>query len=676
MRELRAALLLALALSGVPAAAGGEPLAILDVPFIAQSELLCGGAAAAMVMRYWGGRGIDAEAFTALVDKKAGGIRTGALVSDIRARRWHAVDASGNAETLSRELQQKRPVIVLLEERRGTFHYVVVVARSADGVVFHDPARAPFRVASAAEFDRRWSASGHWMLVVTPATPDVQRLSESPPADVVVDSTLSAGGGPATCDRLVADGVRLAQADDLASAERTLASAMTCPGAAPFRELAGLRVLQRRWPEATDLAAAAVKRDRSDVYAWKLLATARFVNDDRLNALDAWNQVGEPRIDLIRLDGLTRTRFAVVQRLIGLQAGDLLNRGGLLRARRRLGELPSAAGGALDFQPIPSGLAEMRGVIAERPLFPHGPFDLGVLSLATVVTRDFTASLSSPTGGGERLSADWRFWSHRPLYQLSFAAPALWGGVWAVTASRERQPFTAVFRSSLHDSAQLDVADWITGSARWQLGAGADRWNPGAPKPPGEGGGSRTFATASAGVRLITADDRVDVHVRMRSWFGGGDSFQSGQALVTARSSSQPMGTVILGAGGVSATTTSAPGDVWFAGDTGRARSLLLRAHPILAEGARFRTERLGRLVGNGSVELQRWWKVGPFRVGGATFADAARTARRVAGSDVTDVDVGVGFRGAYPGKMAGLRFDVAKGLRDGATAFSVVYSP
>ena len=162
----------------------------------------------------------------------------------------------------------------------------------------------------------------------------------------------------------------------------------------------------------------------------------------------------------------------------------------------------------------------------------------------------------------------------------------------------------------------------MTGSARWQLGAGADRWN-----------GSRTFATASAGVRLVTPGDRVDARIQARTWFGGGGSFQSGQALVLARSSARPVGTVIVATGGISGVTASAPGDVWFAGDTGRARPLLLRAHPILAEGARFRTERLGRLVGNGSVELQRWWKVGPFRAGGATFADAARTARRVAGS-------------------------------------------
>jgi hypothetical protein len=664
MRELRAGVLLALAFIGVPAAVDPQPLTILDVPFIAQSELLCGGAAAAMVMRYWGERGIDAESFRALVDKDAGGIRTAALTSNIRARQWHAVEAAGTADTLSRELQHGRPVIVLLQDRPGTFHYVVVVARSADGVVFHDPARTPFRVASSMDFDRRWSAAGRWLLVVTPATSGPQALSEAAPAASADDQPLGLDGAPAACDQLVAEGVREAQAADLASAERTLASAMSCPGAAPFRELAGVRLLQRRWPEVTDLAAAAVKRDPSDVYSWKILATARFVADDRLAALDAWNRAGEPRIDLIRLDGLTRTRYAVVERLTGLKIGDVLTRDTLLRARRRLGELPSASG-ALDFQPVPSGLVEMRGAVAERPLFPHGPFDLGVLSLATVITREFAASLSSPTGGGERLSVDWRFWPHRPLYQLSFAAPAPRRGVWKLTASRERQPFTAVFPSSLRDSAELAVADWRTGSARWQLGAGADRWN-----------GSRTFATASAGVRLVTAGDRVDARVQMRRWFGGGETFQSGQALVIARSSARPIGTVIVATGGMNAVTASAPGDLWFAGDTGRARPLPLRAHPILTDGARFRTERLGRLVGNGSAELQRWWKVGPFRVGGATFADAARTARRVTGTGVSDLDVGIGFRAAYPGRAGAFRVDLAKGLRDGATALSIVYSP
>jgi len=663
MRGLRAVVLLALALIGIPSAVASQPLTILDVPFIAQSELLCGGAAAAMVMRYWGERGIEPESFAALVDRDAGGIKTTTLSTDIRARGWNAVETTGTAETISREIERGRPVIALIEDRRGVFHYVVIVAESAGGVVFHDPARMAFRVATATEFDTRWAAAGRWMLVVAPADAASRPPSESA-APVAAGAPSGIPAGNVTCDELVARGVRQAQADDLASAERTLIAATACPGSAPLRELAGLRLLQRRWPDAAELAAAATARDPSDAYAWKLLATARFVSGDRSGALESWNRAGEPRIDLIRLDGLTRTRYAVVQRLIGLKAGDLLTPRRIVRAGRRLGELPSGTG-TLDFQPVPAGLVEVRGVVAERPLVPHGAFDLAVLSLATAIAREAMVSVSSPTGGGERVSVDWRFWARRPLYELSLAAPAPWAGVWSVTASRERQPFSAIFATTIRDSVQLDVADWVTGVARWHVGAGADRWN-----------GSRALGMATAGVRLASAGDRLDARIEMHTWLGRGVSFQSGQLLLTARSSAQPTGVVIVAAGGVSAVTAAAPPDLWVAGDTGRARPLLLRAHPVLTEGERFRTERLGRSIGSGSAEIQRWWNAGPGRAGAAMFVDTARTTMRLAGSAITDIDVGIGFRGSYPGKAAAVRIDVARGLRDGETALSVVYSP
>src|SRR5690349_7126968 len=86
----------------------------LDVPFVPQGEDLCGGAAAAMVLRYWGARGVYAEAFSPLVDRSAGGIRTVALVSDLRERGWTAVDSSGDMVSIRRELGRGRPVIALL----------------------------------------------------------------------------------------------------------------------------------------------------------------------------------------------------------------------------------------------------------------------------------------------------------------------------------------------------------------------------------------------------------------------------------------------------------------------------------------------------------------------------------------------------------------------------------
>lgn len=643
---------LALALILFPALSSAQSLTVLDVPFIGQSELLCGGAAAAMVMRYWGERGIDAEAFEPLVDRKAGGIRTDALAADLRGRRWNAVALNDSSETLIRELQQGRPVIALIEDRPGIFHYVVVVARSDTGVVFHDPARTPFRVASVADFDRRWAASDRWMLLVTPGRAAVER-----PAAV--------RGQPAStpCDAQIAAGVEQAQRNDLDAAERTFASALDCPGGAALRELAGLRAVQRRWGEAADLAEAALTRGPSDAYVSRLLGTARFVTDDKVGALDAWNRVDEPRIDLIRIDGLIRTRYAIAERALGLTTGETLTRDNLLRARRRLADLP-ATPGAVDFAPLTGGLAEVRASVAERPLVPHGWFDLGVLGLATAITREVAASIASPTGGGEQIAADWRFWAHRPLYSVSIAAPAPWRGVWTVGVSRERQPYSAVFAPTVRDAFQLDVADWASGNIRWQVGAGVDRWNRG-----------RSYGSVGGGLRFVTSGDRVDGAVRFRSWFGGDSGFRRAEVRVVARSSARLDGIVVVADGGVAAVTSATPPDLWLAGDTGRARPLLLRAHPILGQEERFRTERLARLFTHESTEVQRWWRFGPFRAGAATFVDVGRAARRLTGEPMTDVDLGIGMRGAYPGRKATVRLDVARGLRDGNTAVSAVYT-
>src|SRR5687768_10234255 len=102
-----------------------SPLPILDVPFISQSEDLCGGAAAAMVLRYWGERGLTAESFAHLVDRSAAGIRTDSLLRELTARGWVAAALDGTDEAVDAELQRGRPVLTLIEDRPGRFHYIV-----------------------------------------------------------------------------------------------------------------------------------------------------------------------------------------------------------------------------------------------------------------------------------------------------------------------------------------------------------------------------------------------------------------------------------------------------------------------------------------------------------------------------------------------------------------------
>ena len=628
-----------------------------------------------MVLRYWGERGVTAESFAHLVDKSAAGIRTTALVADLQGRGWQAAAVDGRDDRVRAELARGRPVVVLVEDRPGTFHYVVIVAWHERGVVFHDPARAPFRVMALAEFDRRWRAADRWMAVVLPpvgrssdASDTQSRLKPAPTNDPVADDAVVGAGFSrleGTCDALVADGVRLAQANNLEAAERTLTAALGCPGAAAPRELAGVRLLQRRWPEVADLASAAVAADPGDTYAWKLLGTARFVENDRPGALEAWNHAGEPRLDLIRVDGLRRTRQRVVEQLLGVHGGDVLTSRGFLRARRRLAELPSATSTRLDYVPVPSGLAELRGAIVERPLLPSNRLSFAAMALSVAARRELRLATASPTGGGEEISAAWRFWPHRPRVAVDVRAPAPWGGVWGVEAFTDRQPFTnADLRRSERTGALLYIADWTTATMRVGVGAGADRWN---------GFGARGRLAGDA--RWLSTGDRLDARIGAGAWLGR-TAFGQLQTSVRARSTTALQGYVGTVTGGFQMATDALPPGLWFAGDTGHARPTLLRAHPVLDDG-HLRVERLGRALVHGSLEGQHWWRArGVLRAGAAVFADVGRTSRAFNAPATADADVGVGARFAVIGMPGTFRVDLAKGLRDGATALSFVYEP
>jgi hypothetical protein len=132
--------------------------------------------------------------------------------------------------------------------------------------------------------------------------------------------------------------------------------------------------------------------------------------------------------------------------------------------------------------------------------------------------------------------------------------------------------------------------------------------------------------------------------------------------------------------GAVEMMGSAAPLDSWPAGDTGHARSRLLRAHPLLDDG-RLRVDRLGRRLFQATAEAQHWWRpMAAVPVAAAIFVDAGHTSARLArpgsgGDGVGDVDVGVGFRLALPARAGLFRTDVAHGLRDGRSALSISWA-
>jgi hypothetical protein len=629
-------------------------LSLLDVPFISQSEALCGGAAAAMVLRYWGERTIDAESFAHLVDRSAAGIRTDALVMELQRRGWNAAGLRGSDDLVVSELGRGRPVLTLIEDRPGTYHYVVIVAATERAIVFHDPARAPLRVMPRDEFAGRWSRAGRWMAVVVPRAAPAESSTAAPSAPAPANQ----------CEALIAEGVAQAQANDLAGAERSLTQALTCPGPAATRELAGIRLLQRRWPEVEALAAEAVRADSRDEHAWRLLGTSRFVQNDPIGALDAWNNVGEPRVDLVAVAGLERTRQRRVEQLLGIDSRDVLTSGSLVRARRQLEELPAALSTRLDYAPVPSGLAELRATVNERPLVPSDAWSYAAIGLTALARREVDLSSGSLTGSGESLGATWRFWPERPLIGVRLDTPGPWGAVWTMEGFSAREAFDrAELGRSERASATLAASQWVAPGLRLSIRGGFESWN-----------GRASYAAAGLALRVATRRNRVQGELALDSWRGDA-AFARFHGLLTGRTSPARTGTVVVGRGGFGIASRNVPLDLWYAGDTGHVREVLSRAHPLL-ENSRLRTDLLGRGILHGSVELQRWWPASLIQIGGAAFIDSVRTFDRLQPGSRTDADVGAGFRLAVPGVRGVFRADVARGLRDGAVAFAFVYQP
>ena len=641
---------------------------LLDVPYIAQSEALCGGAAAAMVIRFWGATGVYAETFADLVDRAEGGIRTADLARALEARGWNTLAFAGDAALIQSHLLKRRPVIALIEDRPGRFHYVVIVGWTKGRVVLHDPAMAPFRVLEESVFVAAWRKADLWTMLVLPTdrtTSEAERAAadrgEAGSRDPV------AVIAPELCGGLVREGVRLASTGALDESRRLLETAIdACPGAAaPWRELAGLRALRGEWNAAASGAREALRRDPSDEHAWRILATSRFLEGDLESALDAWNRVGEPLLDLVSVAGLDRTRYRVAADMLRLRTNALVTASDLKAARRRIGELPSAFVTRVTYIPGESGRARVDASVVERPVAPVSALQLLATALRAATDREVRPSFASVTHGGELWSAHWRWWERRPRVSLMLSAPAPWrlGTTWSIESYSETQTYrlAAGDVEETRRGAAFRILDWPAGDVRWYSEVGISRWRDDATAVTLEAGAARHLLADRAIGELAVMAATGDI----RTW--------TASARGNWRSSTKHEGTVWLARIGYDAAGTSAPFALWSGAGAGQGRDLLLRAHPILDDGL-VTASVLGRRVAHGGVEARRWFgmKTRPLKLAAAAFVDAAQARR---GADFTDgrahVDAGAGVRIGLTGAGM-LRIDIARGLRDGKTAISL----
>lgn len=670
------ALLLALpaAIAGAQEDLPGHVL--LDVPYLPQTPQLCGGAAVAMVLRYWGDQDVFPQDFESLVSADAGGILSSALASAVRGRGWEALVVPVEVETayarLVAEIDRGRPVIALIETGAATYHYVVVVAGTDEIVVVHDPARAPFRVLQRPDFDRAWAAAGRWMMLVLPHAETLDAtLPHAQPAP------------PRTpCSALVEQGVTLARSGDHDQADASLAAATTlcAADAAPWRELAGLRFMQSRWIDAQALALAATRRAPDDAHAWQIVAASRYLSGDALGALGAWNRLGEPRVDTITLHGLERTRQPVVMRTTGWEPREVLTPEAFDHGLRRLRDLPVVSSARIGYRPIVpdtgGGLAQIDVYVNEREASPSGWLALSAMGTRALLFDELAIDVAGTLGAAETVSAAWRWVAERPRVALGLAlpSPSPVRGVVSLEGAWERQSYAAT--AVLDDVTRVreerrrigvSLSDWATSVIRWRAGVALDRLRLAdghdGPVRPGH-----DYLAFEGGVDLRQAGDRLAVAVSGGWWQGDRGRFGESGLLAAWRSTvddTRPSWSIDAG---IQSVSGGAPLALWPGAGTGDGRPGLLRAHPLL-DGGVMTGAVFGRHVVRGSLEYAKpVARAYGGRVSIAGFMDVARASHRPRDLPASPlyVDAGVGVRVRAPGQSRDIRIDLAHGLRGG----------
>lgn len=685
---------LALLSAALSVASATAAPAIIDVPYLAQpDERLCGGAALAMVQRYWGRAGAQAEDFIALIDPDVGGIRVSVLTAAANQNGWRGIARDGSSssfDAIDRELAQGRPVIALVDAGAAVPHYVVVVGLTADRVIVDDPARAPRRTMTRAAFDRAWRRTSRWMLVVLPpATTATARADESistspehpssaAPASMTeaAPASVEQPGGTAACRADVDRGVALAHAGRGDAADRVLRAAIAaCPNYGPaWGELAGLRFVQRRYDDAARLADGAVQRAPADANAWHVLATSRYLQGDLVRALEAWNRVGEPRTGDVGIQGTTRTDQPVFLDAIGLTPSRVLTADAFTRGLRRLRDVPSVSTATLRYQPS-QGTADVTASIIERPILPSFPIGWGAVGVRALFMKEIKVDVASLARQGDLWTPSFRWAPNHPrvLFHFALAAPGAVPGNVAADLFWERQSYRAPGdeqpprrEDQRHGGASW--SDWATGWLRWQVGAGVDGFE------------TTDYVSVNGNLELRGWRDRLAATAAWQrsSAVGPADGFSTGEITISARSTAAARAPVWLGHTAVDLASRAAPLAFWPVAGSSNTRGALLRAHPLFDDGV-IVSPVFGRRLWSATAEYQRpVYARREGSVSAAGFVDVARAWDELPGEPdhpvAVDVGAGVRLHGSEAQTLAHVRLDLAIDVRSGHVTASAGY--
>jgi hypothetical protein len=624
-------------------AAQDLPLSSL-VPFLAQPPLLCGGAAAAMVERFWGKRGVYAQEYQDLVNPDDGGIRYAALAEELRGRGWMVRVLRGVPEAASPLVDGGAPVIALLEFDPGRFHYVVLVGWSPDEVRFHDPAVGPNLSMEREEFLRRWSTSGYRGIVVLPTAGTIP--SHPLVAGTIPSHPLGTGVQGETGN---GDSLGLLQASRQAFDEG-------------------------RYGSASALAETAAERDPRDQRAWRLLAASLYMQGRPLGALSSWNRARMPRVDLIQVHGASTVSHRSILGRIGLAHQEVLTPEGLQLAARRTALIPTVARARADYRPNADGSVEVHVHLFEE--IPTWNAWTGVAGMLLQGLSGRRVRLHAPGlfGEGELIAVEGTLREARPGVGIQFSTPstplpgiATAGGAWGREVYAAGEPASSPSQRG-QDSEEwtrvsLSLEEWVRPDTRAKATLLLERWQDRG-RFLGLGASTFTFLSGSlAGLRMEGA-----------GWVGAArqEGFAFGNTEVRWRGSEVPHGRIRVEVrSGVALASRHAPRALWPGAGTGAVRPYLLRAHP-LTQGGAVREGDLGRGLWYGGGEVAGPnWRTGPIRLEPVGFVDLGRLWK-TEGEERLRVDLGASARLRLMGTEGWLELSVARSLNDDASAVSL----
>lgn len=609
--------MLAVAERGAANAATAQSDALLDVPYVSQTSELCGGAAVAMVLRYWGERDVFPQDFAPLLGASSSGILTGALTAAVRNRGWQAQVAptdEDDARTWIRsEIDRGRPLIALIEVEPQEYHYVVIVGGADQGVVLHDPARAPFRVLRWTEFDRAWMATGRWAMLVLP--PNGQRNGDESPSATHQSAESGNDADEVSCTAIVESG-----------APMPLASESTDQGLPVVVE-----------PRIDTIDVHGAERTRPPVIVRVAGLHPRQVLTDEMlehaqRRLDELPVASTTRVtDEPIADGLARVDIVIVER-------------------------PVVPNGWLGF-----------AIVGARALFIRElRLDVaGSMGAGEVVTAAWRWSSKRP----------------RVTVGLTVPSPQWLPGILALDGLWERQSYQSSVSfdggpptREERRKVGVHVADWSTSWLRWQAGAALDHLRA-FDEHDQNRFPLRDYLAVESTLDARLAADRLAFSASLGWWapFAHGDRFATGELLAAWRSTAESTRPFWSAVTAMAIANRVAPLALWQGAGTGQGRSALLRAHPLL-EGDVITGPAFGRGLAHGTLEYER-----PVRhmsmaaIAIAGFVDAARAWHRLNGLETSPVylDAGFGVRVRGPHLGGAIRVDVAHGLRGGGTTLS-----